>query len=74
MSDDRFHIKINGEEKSLEVGTDLAGVLRSLGVDPKSARGVAVAVNEVVVRRQEWKSRKLTEGDSVEIVTAMQGG
>lgn len=36
--------------------------------------GVAVAVNDEVVRRDDWDLRELRAGDRVEVVTAVQGG
>lgn len=36
--------------------------------------GMAVAVNAAVVPRSQWAGRELTEGDDVELVTAVQGG
>ena len=39
-----------------------------------SRLGVAVAVNAAVVPRSQWAGRALTEGDDVELVTAVQGG
>ncbi|NJC22999.1 sulfur carrier protein [Arthrobacter pigmenti] len=36
--------------------------------------GLAVAVNATVVPRSQWAERELTEGDDVELVTAVQGG
>ncbi|WP_020520446.1 sulfur carrier protein ThiS [Catelliglobosispora koreensis] len=37
-------------------------------------RGVAVAVNGEVVPRSAWESHLLADGDSVEVLTAAQGG
>ncbi|MDO8150717.1 sulfur carrier protein ThiS [Isoptericola sp. b408] len=37
-------------------------------------RGVAVAVDDVVVPRGAWESTAVRAGDRVEIVTAVQGG
>jgi len=37
-------------------------------------RGVAVAVNGEVVPRSTWAAVPLAEGDSVEVLTATQGG
>ena len=34
----------------------------------------AVAVNGAVVRRSEWESTPLADGDQVEVLTAVQGG
>ena len=36
--------------------------------------GVAVAVNNKVVRKADWTSAQLTEGDIVTVITAVCGG
>jgi sulfur carrier protein len=36
--------------------------------------GIAVAVNDEVVPRGRWPSRRLHDRDRVEILTAVQGG
>jgi sulfur carrier protein len=41
--------------------------------DPRP-RGIAVAVNDEVVLRDDWPLRSLGPGDVVEIVTAVAGG
>lgn len=43
------------------------------GVNPEKP-GIAVAVNDTVVRRSDWKQTELADGDHVEVITAMQGG
>jgi sulfur carrier protein len=40
----------------------------------KARRGVAVAVNGTVVPRSTWAAVPLAEGDTVEMLTATQGG
>ena len=40
----------------------------------EARRGVAVAVNGEVVPRSTWEATALAEGDSVEVLTAAQGG
>jgi sulfur carrier protein len=67
-------IQINGETVTLPDSGALTDVLRAHGIDPASARGVAVAVNERIVRRSDWVDKILTSGDEIEIVTARQGG
>jgi len=67
-------IRINGKISDVAVGVTIEEMLRALDIDPESARGVAVAVNETVVRRQSWLDVRLSVGDEVEIVTALQGG
>ncbi|MEV4345532.1 sulfur carrier protein ThiS [Actinoplanes sp. NPDC049596] len=40
----------------------------------EARRGVAVAVNGEVVPRSTWPTVTLAEGDTVEVLTAAQGG
>ncbi|PSQ88485.1 MAG: thiamine biosynthesis protein ThiS [Bacteroidetes bacterium QS_8_64_10] len=67
-------ITVNGEPASLPDDKTVASLLREQGRDPDEATGVAVAVNEEVVRRAEWPEIVLEEGDEVEIIGATQGG
>ncbi len=36
--------------------------------------GIAVAINEVVIPRAEWKTTEISEGDNIIIITATAGG
>jgi sulfur carrier protein len=38
------------------------------------ARGIAVAINGEVVRRGDWPTHRLRDGDRVEVLSAAQGG
>ncbi len=67
-------ITVNGTERDIAAGTWLPDVLTEMGIAPDAARGVAVAVNDAIVRRADWGATVLNEGDRVEIVTARQGG
>lgn len=67
-------IHINGRPSELPISGKLSDVLRREGIDPDQSRGVAVAINEHIVRKSEWPERNLESGDAVEIVTARQGG
>ncbi|MFO7314182.1 sulfur carrier protein ThiS [Rhodothermus marinus] len=67
-------IVLNGEPYEVPTGTTVAELLRRLEIDPETARGIAVAVNEEVVRRSQWAELRLQAGDRVEVVTARQGG
>jgi sulfur carrier protein len=56
---------------------DLAGTVADLllaRMDEPRPHGVAVAVNDEVVPRDDWPRRQLAAGDVVEVVTAVQGG
>jgi sulfur carrier protein len=62
---------INGEERELPDGTTVGALLAVLGAP---ASGIAVACNDRVVRRAEYASRVIADGDSLEIIKAVAGG
>ncbi|MES5823036.1 sulfur carrier protein ThiS [Streptomyces sp. RG80] len=66
-----MNISLNGEPREFAPGTALDTVVRTLTPAPS---GVAAALNETVVPRGQWPSTPLTEGDRVEVLTAVQGG
>lgn len=66
-------IVVNGETREIETNANVAEVVASTGRDP-GGRGTAVAVNGELVARSKWNVTALSEGDSVEIVVAVQGG
>jgi sulfur carrier protein len=65
-------IFVNGEPRERE-GATIEELLADLGVEAR-ARGVAVAVDGEVVPRAAWGDRRITEGQRVEALSAMQGG
>lgn len=65
-------ITLNGEALTVEAAT-IADLL-ALRLDDPRPHGIAVAVNEEVVPRDDWPRWRLTDGDVVELVTAVQGG
>lgn len=65
-------ITFNGEAVALDAGT--VADLLALRLEEPRPHGVAVAVNEEVVPRAEWPRWPLSDGDVVEVVTAVQGG
>ncbi|GHJ98365.1 sulfur carrier protein ThiS [Streptomyces sp. NPDC003753] len=66
-----MNISVNGKTREVTPGVALDAVVRSLTAAPS---GVAAAVNETVVPRAQWASTSLSEGDRVEVLTAVQGG
>ncbi len=66
-------VSVNGEERLLEPGATVASLVASLDVPPQ-ARGIAVALDGMVVSRARWQQTELSEGSQVEVVTAVQGG
>lgn len=65
------NVSVNGEAVSVAAGTTLDALVASLTRAPS---GVAAALNETVVPRGQWPAAALTEGDRVEVLTAVQGG
>lgn len=68
-----MRITVNGQESRLPDAGTVADVVASRTGERRPS-GVAVAVNDEVVRRDEWERHPLADGDTVEIVTAVQGG
>jgi sulfur carrier protein len=66
-----MNIVINGEPHQVAEGISVAEAVHLL---TSSATGVAVAVNGEVVRRACWPETRLSAGDSIEVITAVQGG
>jgi sulfur carrier protein len=64
---------INGDEKSINKAEILSSVIYNY-LQSKEPRGIAVAVNENIIRKDDWEKTVLHELDRIEIVTAMQGG
>ena len=62
---------INGEARELPDGMTVSALLALLGA-PRS--GIAVARNDEVVRRSEYDTSPVREGDAIEIIKAVAGG
>jgi len=66
-------IELNGELRELPAAATLADAARAAGTGD-AARGIAVALDGEVVPRGEWETTPLREGQSVEVLAAIQGG
>ena len=62
---------LNGEAREVPEGATVSGLLESLAIEPS---GVAVEVNEEIVRRARHREHRLSPEDRVEIVTFVGGG
>ena len=70
-------ITVNGDDRTVPEGYPLPELLRDLEIDPddeEKTTGIAVALNESVVRRQDWDDVRLAEDDRVEVIQAQSGG
>ncbi|MEV6845604.1 sulfur carrier protein ThiS [Actinoplanes sp. NPDC051411] len=66
-----MRVTVNGQERSVFVNLSVDDLVTSLAA---ARRGVAVAVNGTVVPRSSWAEVTLADGDTVEVLTAAQGG
>jgi sulfur carrier protein len=64
-------LTVNGEPRETPDGVTLAQVVATV---TGQTTGLAAAVNGEVVPRRAWLSIQLSDGDQVEVVTAVQGG
>ncbi|MFE9770246.1 sulfur carrier protein ThiS [Streptomyces sp. NPDC005931] len=64
-------VSVNGEPRRVAAGTALDALVGTLTRAPS---GVAAALNETVVPRAQWPTTPLSDGDRVEVLTAVQGG
>jgi thiamine biosynthesis protein ThiS len=64
-------IIVNGKEAQISEGAAIRDLVESLGLTPQR---LAVELNGRIVRRAEWDSTRISEGDKVEIVHFVGGG
>ncbi|HZE41398.1 MAG TPA: sulfur carrier protein ThiS [Stackebrandtia sp.] len=64
-----MRLRVNGGDVELPEPT----LAEAVATVTDARRGIAVAVNGEVIPKAQW-TRPLSEGDSVEILTATQGG
>ena len=67
-------IKVNGEEKYMEIRNEkvlLSSTLELLGY---SSNSVVVEVNDLIINSKKWDEKVLEDGDRLEIVSIVGGG
>ena len=64
-------IRLNGEPYDLAGPVTISSLLAALNIDP---RIVAVEHNVVVIKRQQYETTMIGEGDEIEIVRFVGGG
>ena len=67
-------IKVNGEEKKIELNQEnalLSVALNYLGYKPNT---VVVELNNLIINSMKWEKVKLKDGDNLEIVSIVGGG
>ncbi len=64
-------ITLNGESKEIPADASLIDLLALLELKPER---LAIEVNRQLIRRANWQSTALQEGDKIEIVHFVGGG
>ncbi len=70
-SEELLKLTINGEDRSFDGVSDVAALVRVLGLDP---RKVAVERNLEIVPRSTYARVRIADGDRLEIVQFVGGG
>jgi sulfur carrier protein len=68
---DSMRATVNGKLREIAEGATIGALLADLGA---ARGGVAVARNDRVVRRSEYDSDSIADGDRIEIIQAVAGG
>lgn len=61
-------IKVNNEEREIAVDTNVSAIVGS------DTAGTAVAVNGRIVKKPDWETTMLHDGDDMVIIKAAYGG
>jgi thiamine biosynthesis protein ThiS len=64
-------VTVNGNQIVIAEGSGIDELIKSLDLNPEK---VAVEVNRRIIRRANWDSTTISEGDRVEIVHFVGGG
>ena len=64
-------VVINGETKEIEEGITVGELLDRFGIKDKT---MAVAANMKIVKKDEWDTYTLKEGDKIEALNFVGGG
>ncbi|OGS68885.1 MAG: thiamine biosynthesis protein ThiS [Firmicutes bacterium RBG_13_65_8] len=66
-----MHVVVNDSPLELAGDATVLELLRTLSVSPDR---IAVEVNREIVPREDYGSRRLAEGDRIELITFVGGG
>ena len=67
-------IKVNGEEKQLELDPKNALLSKALNLMGYNPNTIVVELNNLIINSMKWGKVKLKDGDNLEIVSIVGGG
>ncbi|MGB0870403.1 MAG: sulfur carrier protein ThiS [Flavobacteriales bacterium] len=65
-------ITVNQEQKDVSENLNLFQLLNELNIQQR--QGIAIAVGMQIIPQQQWETTILEENQSINIITASQGG
>ena len=66
-----MQIQLNGEPREIDDGLNLSKLVAFLKLKPEQ---IAIELNRQVVRRVDWETTPVNDGDQLEIVHFVGGG
>ena len=69
-----MNIKVNGEEKRIELDQENALLSKALNSMGYKTNTIVVELNNLIVNSKNWEKVKLKDGDNLEIVSIVGGG
>lgn len=67
-----MHVYVNGQKQSVSESLSLTKMIARVGIEARE--GIAVAVNNEVITRDNWENHLIQDEDKITIITATQGG
>ena len=67
-----MQVYVNEEPRQISPQSTIFQLLEQISVP--SLTGIAVAVNDQVIRKTDWEQYRFTENDNILIIKATQGG
>ena len=67
-------IKVNGEEKKIELNQENALLSKALNLMGYKPNTIVVELNNLIINSIKWENVKLKDGDNLEIVSIVCGG
>ena len=67
-------IRVNGEEKNIEIKNEKALLSSTLELLGYKSNSVVVEVNNLIINSKKWDNEIIKEGDRIEIVSIVGGG
>ena len=68
---DMITVTVNQKTEKIQENASLQNLIDELEI---SSNGIAIAINQNIIKRDNWTSQRLSSGDKILIIKATQGG